>query len=108
MKKSVLMLALIAIFLSANVVAQQAQKSATKTEVKAADKPCCDKSAVKSEGCKDKATADAKPCNKDKACADAKPCCKDKANAEAKPCAKDVAKTDAKPCCKGIVDTAKN
>ena len=68
MKKSVLMLALVAIFLSANLVAQTAQKSTkAKTEVKASDKPCCDKAATKSEGCKDKASADAKPCCKDKA-----------------------------------------
>lgn len=101
MKKSVLMLALIAIFLSANVVAQTAQKkSTTKTEVKASAKPCCDKSTadaskVKGEGCKDKANAEAKPC------------CKDKANAGAKPCNKDQAKADAKPCCKDKVETAK-
>lgn len=100
MKKSVLMLALIAIFLSANVVAQTAPKSTkAKTEVKASNKACCDKttaeaSKVKGEACKDNANA--------------KPCCKDKANAEAKPCSKDQAKTDAKPCCKDTkVETAK-
>ena len=105
MKKNLFILALIAIFVSVNVMAQTAVKSTTasKTEVKAADKACCkdaktcDAKEVKSGACcKDKASADKKSCCQGKEMAGGKACCKDKA---ANASCKDGAKSADKACC---------
>jgi len=99
MKKNLFILALVAMFVSVNVMAQTAAKATTaasKTEVKACckDGKTAEGTAVKSHACSnDKATADKKACCKDK---DAKACCKDKAAGAS---CKDGAKSADKSCC---------